>query len=75
MKVRSFIEMFNEATPELIRENGMRSTVWIRKLKIKKAIDQENVLRLSTSTDRKRNLIESTPLIAVQSVKLIAFLY
>ena len=70
--------MFNEATPELIRENGMQSTIWIRKLKIKKAIDRRNVLSqqsLSTSTDRKRDLIVSIPLIAVQSVKLIAFLY
>ena len=57
MKVRSFIKMFNEATPELITENGMLSTIWVRKLKIKKKqLVEETCLRLqslSTRTGRK----------------------
>ena len=66
--------MFNEATPELIRENGMQSTIWIRKLKIKKAIDRRNVPKITKfiyAYRQKKWLIDSIPLIAVRSVKLM----
>ena len=66
--------MFNEATPDLFTENGMLSTIWIRELKIKKAIDQETCLRLQKfiyAYRQKKWLIDSIPLIAVRSVKLM----